>query len=918
MQDKFHITLVRSRIKSRPYTKVDGVYRGPTWNNNIGLQTINNSPSEFMKITTTLQTKVDTCMVTGTAVRPEILDTDRTLKNFIEQPISVLTLDLDKYESPNIKKYGKGVTYYQAIEDADDFINTYLPPEFKNVTYIIRFSSSFLMKEESYLRVHLIFLLEEPQYPREIGMWLKQEKIPADATFYFNLTQPIFTAAPIWDNYVDPLSLKDPYFPRVGIVQKKLSHVQGNWQPYYTPKYTDPITIANLPSASRLPGKVGSFCRMIDPQKVLISLGYIDMGEGRFLAPSSETGVPGAIIFSNGYVFSHHEGDPINQIVSEIFNFKRQSLNAYDMMNGWAIINKDLDPSIFKEFEFLLNQAIITDIDYQNEVQQELLNRLEWLVEGEYEGTNRKIIDNVIHDTHGLGLSEMSRNFIFNTIKAKTKHINIDALKSVWKNIKKDHALNKDAYDPEANLRHMANIFKRQQIIYSHHKNTTGDFWCYFGDTRIWKRCNPSQTKAFIYSHVHAAMPMKIEIDYFKIEKLMTIIMREACLSMSDFDKGRGWAFKGGKYGIIMEDLFLDSHQWQLDKAVKTLHKTDHIYKELPVTYKQWKENTGQPINYIDFLVSSCEEDMEATELLREFGGYVLADSYYLHKMLILEGVPGSGKSILAKILQACVGTQYHTAISIPRLAGRFGLGELPGKKLAVMSEARGADFTTLRALVPTLLRIVGQDFIDTEAKHKAAISEMLECKIFIMTNRTPVIPDDTGALSQRLMMVRFNKCFRGTEDEILGLDQRIFQDGLASIIRWHLKGLERLSRRKVFVEPLSGIAAKKVLMEQIDPLKTFIETYFELDQSVDHKYWIVQKEFIRYFRAYLKRLGQPTDDAGSKIQKRASIRNVQTLFPKVIKKRALLNDKYVWKLSGVIPRTELGLEFAEELSSLE
>jgi len=406
-ESKFNFTLVRSRINNRPYAKIDGVYLGPTWSNNIGLQTILNTPQELYRILKLLQDKHDTCMVTGTAIKPQIINTDRTLKNFKEEPIHILTLDLDKYESKQIAT-GGNLHYDKIINEVDEFINDYLPPEFQDVTYIVRFSSSFLVDavNRPYLRCHIIFVLEEPQYPREIGMWLKQDKIPADASFYFNLTQPIFTSAPLFRSMVDQLSLQDENFPRIGLIPKQHSHVPPGWQPYIVRKYKDPIDVSNLPAASALPGKVGSFCRMITAQSVLESLGYSPTEDDRYLAPSSQTGVPGAIVFDNGYVYSHHEGDPINQVVEHIYKFKRRSLNAYDLMYGWAQINKKTDPNLVREFEYSLGQAIISDTEYQNEIQQELVSRTDWLLEGGYEGTNRQIIDSILIDMQDLGTTE--------------------------------------------------------------------------------------------------------------------------------------------------------------------------------------------------------------------------------------------------------------------------------------------------------------------------------------------------------------------------------------------------------------------------------------------------------------------------------------------------------------------------------
>lgn len=911
LTQKFTMTLVRSRVKNRPYCKTDGKYLGPTWNNDIGLQTILSTPEDMFAICATLLTRHNTCTVMGTAIRPEIIDTDRTLKNFTEKPVSYLVLDLDTYEIPDIKT----LEYKQVLKHVDKFIVKYLPPEFQDTTYILRFSSSFLLKEKPYLRCHIIFLLEEPQYPREIGIWIRKDKIPADATFYLNLTQPIFTSAPVWVDLIDPLTLKDPYFPRISLVKKDKTHVAKGWQPYFAPKKS--ISLKEIPTSYSLPGKIGSFCRMVSPEKILSSMGYVHIDENRYLAPTSDTGIPGAIVFENGYVYSHHDNDPINQIVEKIYNHKRRSLNAYDLSYSWGVLNKERDPSILKEFEFMLNQAVLNDTAYQDEVLKELIYRTEWLIEGEYKDSNRKIIDSIIQDIYELNLTELSREYLFNAVKTQTKRVTVASLRTTWKNLRRDHASHADAFDPEANLRHMASIFKRQKIIYSHHKTITGDFWCYFSEQRLWKRCNNSQTKAFIYNHIHAAIPLKIEIGYSKVEQLINIITREACLSMSEFPKGAGWAFRGGRYGMIMTDIFSDSHQWRSDTAVKTLKKDDYIHKELPITYTEWTESKGiAPKRYIDFLISSSEEDLETVELIREYGGYILADSYYLHKMLILEGVPGGGKSILSKIFQSCIGSAYHSAVSLKGLAGDFGLGTLPGVKLAVMSEARTIDFAVLKAIVPILLKITGQDYVDSTRKGVDAHTELLECKILMLTNRTPVLPDDTGALAQRIMMIKFNKTFRGTSEDVLGLDRLIIKEGLASIIRWHLRGLERLSKRKHFNEPEIGLQAKKNLEAQIDPLRTFIKKYFQLSlEEIAGKY-IPQKDFTLYFRAYCKRLGQPTKD--TIIQKRASIRSIKTLFPKIYIKRFRTTDSVVPRIIGLLPVINLALEFADELYDLQ
>ena len=177
----FEITLVRSKIKDRPYCKIDGTYAGPTWKNDIGLQTIPYNIEAVYKMCEQLSKDRLTCMVMGTAIKGKITNTDRTMANFKEEPTYLLTLDLDNYEGGLKDEYP---TYKDAVKESDKFIKTFLPPEFNNVSYILRFSSSFLLRSKDF-KCHILFLLSESQYPREIGTWIKKEGINTDPTFYF-------------------------------------------------------------------------------------------------------------------------------------------------------------------------------------------------------------------------------------------------------------------------------------------------------------------------------------------------------------------------------------------------------------------------------------------------------------------------------------------------------------------------------------------------------------------------------------------------------------------------------------------------------------------------------------------------------------------------------------------------------------
>ena len=916
--DKLNVTLVRSTIKSRPYAKTDGKYLGSTWQNNIKNQEINSDPESMFKLMQALEKASDTCIVSGTAVRDKISHTDRTLKNFKEEQIGYFVIDLDEYEVEGLRNK----SYQQVVGEANKFLAENMPPEFRDTTYILCFSSSFLMEESDFLKCHMIFLLEEPQYPRELSEWIKHNNIKIDNSFYRNLTQPIFTAAPIWESMVDPLSLKGERFDRVSLIRGLRSHVPSTFKPYYNVQRAGKET--NTTPAIKLPGKVGAFCRRVSPERVLASIGYSHSEGNRYVAPHSKTGIAGTVIFKSGYIYSHHADDPVNEVCEKVFGGKRKCLNAHDLAYGWSKINEGKDSSFRDEYLFMLEKSVTADQEYQDEVTDELVTRCEWLDERGYKGDNRVIIDGLLKDMNERKLTNLSKNIVFNAIKVNSKGVNLSALKALDKSLKR--AGKEDRFDPEASIRMMADIFIRQDIIYPHQQTLSGDFWCYFEKTKLWRKCNSTQTKAFIYDHLHASLPINVEIPYVTAQHVISLVMRKACLVSAPFPKGKGWAFKGGKTGIIMRDLFSRKTNWRIKNNVRTLLKNDYIFKELPITYKQWVNSQNvMPDKYLDFLESSCQEDLEMVELVREFGGYVLGDSYFIHKMLVIEGVPGSGKSILGKIMQALVGRAYNSAVSINGITDKFGLGTLSGKQLALMSEARSVTFDTANNLTQILLKVIGNEDIDTVKKGVDGITERLDCKMLLLTNSMPKLPDDSGALLQRMLLLHFTKQFRNTDEEVLGLDEKIIRSDLPAMIRWHLKGLERLSKRKVFIEPASSMSIRRKTEVQFKPLQRFVQDYFEVipQQSYSKKgskyfmdTFLSSKEFTMYFFAYCIQLGVSYDL--NSIRKKCTITKIRSFYPDVRKKMVRSGSNVSMRILGLEAKTDLAMEFIDEIEGME
>ena len=219
------------------------------------------------------------------------------------------------------------------------------------------------------------------------------------------------------------------------------------------------------------------------------------------------------------------------------------------------------------------------------------------------------------------------------------------------------------------------------------------------------------------------------------------------------------------------------------------------------------------------FLHSLWPADPESIELLQDWFGYVLGGSIDQHKILVLVGPPRSGKGTIARVLSALVGARHVAGPTMGELAQNFGLASLIGKRLAVVADARftGRD---LMVAVERLLTISGADYIDVPRKFKTDWHGQLGVRFTFLSNELPRLPDVSGAIATRFLVLQLAESWLGRED--LTLQDRLM-DELPGILLWALDGLDRLRARGHFKEPRSTSDAVQALMESTSATKAFL-----------------------------------------------------------------------------------------------
>ncbi|MCA8975615.1 MAG: hypothetical protein KDC98_12915 [Planctomycetes bacterium] len=256
------------------------------------------------------------------------------------------------------------------------------------------------------------------------------------------------------------------------------------------------------------------------------------------------------------------------------------------------------------------------------------------------------------------------------------------------------------------------------------------------------------------------------------------------------------------------------------------------------------------PLAWLRFLDQLWPGDPQCISLLQEWFGYVIMRGTDQHKILLLVGPPRSGKTTIARVLTELVGNANVANPTLHSLAVRFGTSQLLGKQLAIISEARmdarSADASHTASL---LLSISGEDEVAVERKFKDIIKVRLPTRVTIISNELPAVAENSGALSNRLLMLGIGVSFLGKEDR--GLLGRLLGE-LPGILNWSFEGYERLMKRGHFVQPDSGRELREQFEDVSSPMAAFARESCDFRADA----WVTKRRLFAAYQHHAQRSG--------------------------------------------------------------
>ena len=187
-----------------------------------------------------------------------------------------------------------------------------------------------------------------------------------------------------------------------------------------------------------------------------------------------------------------------------------------------------------------------------------------------------------------------------------------------------------------------------------------------------------------------------------------------------------------------------------------------------------------------ELLGSALPED--DVSLVQRYFGSVLLGPNASHRILLLKGTAGGGKSTLVSLLERVIGYDRVAYLRSNHLAGRFEFGGFLGKRMLTGKDVPGDALSVDGAKL--MKSLVGGDLLEGEIKYVAEKKQLVgDFQLVIACNNNLLIaPDeDPDAWRRRLLVVEFSR--PKPTAPISDFAEKLFQEEGEGILAWLVEG---------------------------------------------------------------------------------------------------------------------------------
>lgn len=235
----------------------------------------------------------------------------------------------------------------------------------------------------------------------------------------------------------------------------------------------------------------------------------------------------------------------------------------------------------------------------------------------------------------------------------------------------------------------------------------------------------------------------------------------------------------------VLEPL-LNVRNGMLDLPTTVLKDHDPKYlssAQLPV---EWDPHATCP-TYDEWILNQAGDQVA---LLEETIAAMLDPSSTPTKALFLYGDPRSGKSTVLRLLEAMVGPENRSAVSLHQLAtDRFASANIAGAMLNTSGDLSAQHVED----VSLFKKMTGEDAIHADKKFGRQFTFTNRALFAFSANQIPSVGENSRAYIDRIVPVRFNNSFAGAENP--DWERRMLRELPGILVRWVRAWQNRMER---------------------------------------------------------------------------------------------------------------------------
>jgi len=288
---------------------------------------------------------------------------------------------------------------------------------------------------------------------------------------------------------------------------------------------------------------------------------------------------------------------------------------------------------------------------------------------------------------------------------------------------------------------------------------------------------------------------------------------------------------------------FLNGY-YHIDTDKLEPHHMD-IISTLQLPYSYDKKATCP--HFLKALIRASDNNPNKIAVIQEFVGYCITRDTKYDKALFIIGAAGSGKSTILNGIEAMLGKENVSNISMeqmgqPRYAGNFI------EKLANIDREIPRDISGYEE---PLKKIISGEAITVDTKFIPSYNANPYCKVIFAANDMPRISDTSDGLFRRMLLIDFDNI---VEQDNMDCDLRenVKKEG-PGIFNWAVEGLKRLMANKKFTTCIEITNNIERLKTENNAVHYFISECYEITTK---EHWVTTSSLYENYLIFCTEIG--------------------------------------------------------------